>query len=133
MKDANENAQLKSRLQELHEANFREKAELESQMSTVIHSQAGELAAQKQKLSTLQSALQQELALSQNKIAEQEKEINWLKRLFENRCSSLTSQLGPWMKHLKLSLNPRSRSRDFSVLLIFGRLRSSSCKDSIFT
>lgn len=82
MKDAKENIQLKSRLQELHEANVREKAELESQMSTVIHSQAGELAAQKQKLSALQMALQQELALSQNKIAEQEKEISWLKRSF---------------------------------------------------
>lgn len=81
MKDAKENMQLKTRLQELHEANIREKKELESQMSTVIHSQAGELAAQKQKLSTLQSALQEELTLSQNKIAEQEKEINWLKRL----------------------------------------------------
>lgn len=80
LRDATENKELKSRLQEMNEANEREKTELEAQMSRVIHSQAGELATQKKKLSYLQSALQEELAISQNKIAEQEKEINWLKK-----------------------------------------------------
>ena len=83
MKDASENLALKSRLQELKEANEREKKQLESQISQVIHSQAGQINSQKQKINKLQSALQDELTLSQNRIAEQEKEIKWLKKALD--------------------------------------------------
>ena len=71
---------MKTRLQQLNEANEKEKKELEMQMSHVIHSQAGQLASQRQKISALQSALESELAVSHNRIVEQEREIKWLKR-----------------------------------------------------
>ena len=87
MGDAEQNAALKARYQDLQIANEKEKKQLELQMRKVIHSQEGQLRSQQVRISQLQESLQGELELSQNKIAEQENDIKWLRRC-TNSCKA---------------------------------------------
>ena len=73
--DAQENMQLRRRLEEIGRVNETEKAEMEMKVAQVIHNQAGQMAMQRRAVASLQGRLQDELESWQHKCEEQKAEI----------------------------------------------------------
>lgn len=105
MKDAEENNNLKYKLNELSNANDIERKQLEKQMSSVIHSHAGQLASHKDRITYLQKSLRDELAVSHDKIIEQEREIELLKTSIENQPIISLQE----MEKLQIQLDEKSK------------------------
>jgi hypothetical protein len=105
MRDAEENNNLKFKLNALSNTNDVERKQLEKQMSSVIHSHAGQLASHKDRITFLQRSLRDELSVSQDKIIEQEREIELLKTSIEKKPIISKEE----MEKLQIQLDDKSK------------------------